>query len=200
MESLRSRGMSKFEQIISEIEDYIDNCSYVRFSNTKIVVVKEELEEMLHELRLKTPEEVKNYQKLLKNKDRIISEANEQARRIIDTAQVQTNELVNEHEIMQRAYEEGQAYIDQAQEQAQQILDNATEAANAYRQSAVEYTDSLLASLQSIVEATVADAGARYEGLIGSLNETLNVITSNRSALQPEEEADEAAEGYDETE
>lgn len=183
--------MSKFEQIISEIEDYIDNCSYVRFSNTKIVVVKEELEEMLHELRLKTPEEVKNYQKLLKNKDRIISEANEQARLIIDTAQIQTNELVNEHQIMQRAYEEGQKYIDQAQEQAQQILDNATQEANTYRQSAVEYTDSLLAGVQGIVEATVSDAAARYEGIINSMNETLNIINANRSALQPVEEPED---------
>lgn len=187
--------MSKYDQIISEIEDYIDNCSFVRFSNTKIVVVKDELEEMIHELKVKAPEEVRNYQKLLKNKDRIISEANEQARLIIDTAQIQTNELVNEHQIMQRAYEEGQKYIDQAQEQAQQILDSATEAANAYRQSAIEYTDSLLASVQSIVEATVADAGARYEGLINSMNETLNVIAANRNALQPvEDEAEDAEE------
>lgn len=189
--------MSKYDQIISEIEDYIDNCSFVRFSNTKIVVIKDELEEMIHELKVKAPEEVRNYQKLLKNKDRIISEANEQARLIIDTAQIQTNELVNEHQIMQRAYEEGQKYIDQAQEQAQQILDSATEAANAYRQSAIEYTDSLLASVSSIVEATVADAGARYEGLINSMNETLNVIAANRNALQP---AGDGAEDAQETE
>lgn len=180
--------MSKFEQIISEIEDYIDNCSYVRFSNTKIAVVKEDLDEMLHELRLRTPEEVKNYQKLLKNKDRIISEANEQARLIIDTAQIQTNELVNEHEIMQRAYEEGQNYIDQAKVQAQQILDTAVEEANAYRQSVMEYADSLLSSIQGIIETTVNDTSSRFEGMFNNLNETLNVITANRNALQPSEE------------
>lgn len=193
--------MSKFEQIISEIEDYIDNCSYVRFSNTKIAVVKEELEEMLHELRLKTPEEVKNYQKLLKNKDRIISEANEQARLIIDTAQIQTNELVNEHEIMQRAYEEGQNYIDQAKVQAQQILDSAMEEANAYRQSVMEYADQLLSNIQGIIETTVNDASSRFEGMFNNLNETLNVIEANRSALQPsEEEEDDSQEVQEYTE
>jgi vacuolar-type H+-ATPase subunit H len=192
--------MSKFEQVISEIEEYIDNCNYFPLSNTKIVVVKEELEEMLHELRLKTPEEVKNYQRLLKNKDRIISEANEQARRIIDTAQIQTNELVNEHQIMQKAYEEGQKYIDSAKEEAQRLLDNAMEEANLCRQSAMEYTDQLLQAVQGILEVTVNDAGAQYERLISSCNETLNVVINNRSALQPTEDEEPVSESYEEQE
>lgn len=188
---------SKIEQVISEIEEYIDGCNFVPLSSTKIIVVKEEIEEMLHELRLKTPEEVKKYQKLLKDKDRIIGEANEQARMILDTAQVQTNELVNEHEIMQRAYGEGQAYIDQAKAEAQKILDAAVEEANSYKQSAVEYTDQLLESMQAIIETTINSAASRYDGLLGDLNSTLNVILSNRSALRPEEEQYTAEEQYE---
>ena len=53
---------SRMEQIIEEIEEYIDNCKYQPLSSTKIVVNKDELEELLTELYLKTPDEIKRYQ------------------------------------------------------------------------------------------------------------------------------------------
>ena len=51
--------MSRIEQLISDIESYIDTCKYYPLSNVKIIVNKEQLEDMLTELRLKTPDEVK---------------------------------------------------------------------------------------------------------------------------------------------
>ena len=47
---------SRIEQIIEEIEEYVESCKYQPLSTTKIVVNKEELEELLRELRLKTPD------------------------------------------------------------------------------------------------------------------------------------------------
>ena len=38
---------SRIEQIIEEIEEYIDSCKFQPLSTTKIVVNKEELEELL---------------------------------------------------------------------------------------------------------------------------------------------------------
>lgn len=52
--------MSRIEQIITEIEDYIDSCKFQPLSNTKILVNKEEIEELLVELRLRIPEEIRN--------------------------------------------------------------------------------------------------------------------------------------------
>lgn len=56
---------SKMEQIIEEIEDYIDGCKPSPISRNKILVNREQLEELLSELRTKTPEEVKRYQMYL---------------------------------------------------------------------------------------------------------------------------------------
>lgn len=176
--------MSKIDQIISEMEEYVDGCSPFPLSSTKIVVVKEELEEMINELRLKTPDEIKKYQKLLANKDQILNDANEQARSIIEAAQIHTNELVNEHEIMQRAYEQGQQYIDQAKVEADAILNRAVEDANTIRFSAVKYTDDMLSKLQLIIEHSIQSNTSRYEALMGDLNKTLEVVISNREALR----------------
>ena len=42
---------SRIEQIIEEIEEYIDGCKYQALSSSKIIVNKDELEELLNELR-----------------------------------------------------------------------------------------------------------------------------------------------------
>ena len=49
--------------------------NFSHFSNTKIIVDKDQLEDMLAELRLKTPEEIKKYQKIINNKEAILNDA-----------------------------------------------------------------------------------------------------------------------------
>ena len=192
--------MSRIEQIISDIESYIDNCKFQPLSNTKIIVNKDQLEDMLNELRLKTPEEVKKYQKILNNKDAIIADAKEQAETIVNAAQIRTEELINEHEIMQRAYAQANALIEQATAQAQQILDSATEDANSIRQGAMDYTDDMLEKLQYIIEKSIRDNRDRYDTLLSGLDNILFIVNNNRNELKtpvPEEEAQ--TEAYNES-
>ena len=77
---------SRIEQIIEEIEEYVDSCKFQPLSSTKIVVNKEELEELLRELRMKTPDEIKRYQKIISNKDAILADAQSKADAIIADA------------------------------------------------------------------------------------------------------------------
>ena len=107
--------MSRIEQLISEIEEYIDSCRFQALSNSKIIVNKEELEELLVELRLRIPDEIKKYQKIISQQETILGEARSQADEMLEDAKrqadsmvaqasEQTSEMINEHEIMQRAY------------------------------------------------------------------------------------------------
>lgn len=185
--------MSRIEQIISEIEEYIDGCKYQPLSSTKIVVVKEEIEDLLSELRLKTPDEIKKYQKILNNKDAIISDAKQQADQIINAAQIHTEELVNEHEIMQRAYAQANQLIENASSQAQEILDRATEDANGIRMSAMQYTDDMLANLQLIMQHSIETSQVKYNALLTSLEKNLEIVVNNRNELHPSEDASDEA-------
>ena len=168
--------MSRIEQVISDIEAYLDDCKFQPFSNTKIIVDKDQLEDMLAELRLKTPEEINN-------KEAILNDAKEQADAILDAAKVQTEELINEHEIMQRAYAQANQLIEQATAQAQSILDNATEDANSIRMGAVAYTDDMLSKLQYIIEHSIKDNKEKYNSLISDLENVLAVVNNNRNEL-----------------
>ena len=185
--------MSRIEQVISDIEAYLDDCKFQPFSNTKIIVDKDQLEDMLAELRLKTPEEIKKYQKIINNKEAILNDAKEQADAILDAAKVQTEELINEHEIMQRAYEQADQTIQAAQNQAQEIVDRAAAEANEMRSAAVAYTDQMLASLQQIIEHSVETNKEQYGSLMSKLNDTLHVVVNNRNELRGQSEPESDA-------
>ena len=191
---------SRIEQIISEIEEYIDGCKFQPLSNSKIIVNKEEIEELLTELRMKTPDEIKRYQKIISNKDAILADAQAKAEEILAQAQIQTNELVSEHQIMQQAYAQANEVVSIATNQAQEILDKATEDADNIRTAAIEYTDNLLGNLENIVVHAIDTNKAKYDGLMSSLQNCYDIVKANRNELTPTEETtDETAENTDET-
>ena len=177
---------SRIEQIIEEIEEYVDSCKFQPLSTTKIVVNKEELEELLRELRLKTPDEIKRYQKIISNKDAILADAQSKADGIVANAEARAKELVSQHEVMQQAYAQANDTINKANQQAQGILDSATQDANNIRISALTYTDEMLASLESILGATISDTGGKYKGFLDSLQGAYDTVRRNRQELSPQ--------------
>jgi hypothetical protein len=177
---------SRIEQIIEEIEEYVESCKYQPLSTTKIVVNKEELEELLRELRLKTPDEIKRYQKIISNKDAILADAQAKAESVIAEAEATAQEMVSQHEVMQRAYAQANETVNQAQTQAQSILDAATTDANNIRLSAISYTDDMLANMSQIMETTLSDVGEKYSFFMNSLKSCYDVVRKNRSELAPQ--------------
>ncbi len=177
---------SKIEQTIEELEQYIDSCKPQAFSSNKIIVNKDQIEEILTELRLRTPEEIKRYQKMISNKEAILADAQAKADTIIAQAEVTHSELVSEHQIMQQAYAQANEVVMIATKQAQEILDNATNDANNIRLSAISYTDELLKNLEAILSGAIEGSKARYENLITGLNSSLQVVLANRAELMPQ--------------
>ena len=185
---------SRIEQIIEEIEEYIDSCKYQTLSSSKIIVNKEEMEELLNELRTKTPEEIKRYQKIISNKEAILADAQAKADAIIAQAQVKTDELVSEHQIMQQAYAQANEVVMIATKQAQDILDNATNDANNIRMGAMQYTDDILKNLENTISRSMEAAKVRHDSYISSLQEFYDVVSSNRAELNPSADEAETAE------
>ena len=142
------------------------------------------MDELLRELRMKTPDEIKRYQKIIANKDAILADAQAKADSMLEQAQVHTNELVSEHEIMQQAYAQANEIVMAATEQAQQILDNATSDANDIRIGAIQYTNDLLANAENIIGHTLDSYTTKYDGLVSSLQECYETVHRNREELE----------------
>ncbi len=186
---------SRIEQIIDEIEEYIDSCKYQPLSTTKIIVNKDQMDELLRELRMKTPDEIKRYQKIIANKDAIIADAQAKADSMIEEAQIHTNELVSEHEIMQQAYAQANEIVTAATAQAQEILDSATNDANEIRVDAVQYTDDLLANAEDVIGHTLDGYTAKYDGLVNTLQESYDTIRNNRQELEIPDQTEDQVQG-----
>lgn len=201
---------SNIDQIIEEIEDYIESCKFQPLSSTKIIVNKDEIEELLSDLRNKTPEEVKRYQKIISNKEAILADAKEKAETIISQANIQKDELVREHQIMQQAYAQANEVVAIAQKQAQEIMDTATNDANEIRMGAIAYTDNMLRAIEEILAQAQSIFQTNFSQMNTSLQKTLEVVSANRAELvsqdtgqeteagQPDEAAAASAEGSEE--
>ena len=169
---------SRIEQLIDEIEAYIDNCKYKAFSTDVIMVNKAEIDELLRELRMKTPQEIKK------------------AKELIDNATVQTNELISEHQIMQQAYAQANEIVELATKQAQEILDNATTEANNVKIAAMQYTDDILANLGNIITHSIEVSTNDYNTMLANLRQIDSIVSANRAELNPPvEETNTAPEG-----
>ncbi|MEE1255766.1 MAG: vacuolar family H+-ATPase subunit H [Lachnospiraceae bacterium] len=176
---------SRIEQLIDEIEEYIDNCKYKAFSTDVIMVNKAEIDELLRELRMKTPEEIKRYQKIISNKEAILNDAKQKAQELINDATIQTNELISEHQIMQQAYAQANEIVELATKQAQEILDSATIEANNVKTAAMQYTDDILANLENIIKHSIEVSTKDYNTMISNLNNIDTIVSTNRAELNP---------------
>lgn len=190
---------SRIEQLIDELEEYIEGCKPKFMSNSEIIVNKDEIDDLLRELRMKTPDEIKRYQKIISNKEAILNDARAKAQALIDDAtnrsktlidqtEAQTTALLSEHAVMQQAHAQADQVITQAIQQAQDILDKATMEANELRIQAAQYTEDRLAELEALMTSSIQSATANYENLLGTLGQYRAVIQENRRAFHPVEE------------
>lgn len=182
---MSAKMVSNIELVIDEIEDYIDGCKPQKLSPANIIVNKEEIDELLGELRRKTPEEIEKYRKIISNRDEIERDAKERAAAIINEATTKTNQLINEHEIMQQAYAQANEVVTLATRQAQEIVDNATIEANAVKDAAMEYLDNMLTHLDTIMTETMNATANHYESFINVLNGYHEIVVRDQATLHP---------------
>lgn len=189
-------GVSKIEQLIEEIYEFVESCKMQPLSSTKVIVPKDQLYDLLDELRLRTPDEIKRYQKIISNRDAILQDAQDKANTMLAEAEAQTNALIDEHQIMQQAYYQANEVVNQATEQANLMLEQARQDADAIRLGALNYTNELLSNAENMLRVSYNNSKSQYEGLLESLQGSLNVIASNRMELVQDEAASTAEPAY----
>ena len=189
---------SKIELAIDDIFDFIENCKMQAFSATKVIVPKDEMYELIDELRRKTPEEVGRCRKMLKNRNEIIRDAREKAAAILEDAREQYNAMVQEHVVVQEAIQQAEnvrvhaetemnQMVQNTNAESQRILREAKEGADQIYAGAVIYAEDMLNMLQSIMEKTFHDAHNEYSSLLNSLKSNIEIVKENREELRPQE-------------
>lgn len=186
---------SRIEKAIDEIYEYVESCKPSKLYPNKVTVSKDELYDLLDALRMCAPEEIKRYQKIINNRDGIISEAEAQAQKIMNQAEVQTRQLLDQNELVQTAYAQAEQIVKQAEAQAQQIISQAVGESDQVRTSALYYTSDLLGEAGRNIETSLRELESKSTMLISALKKDIEVIKNNRAELKdqiegkiPEEE------------
>lgn len=180
---------SRIEQEIDDIFEFVESCRMQRLSSTKVVVPKDELYDLLDDLRRDVPEEIKRYQKILRQREEILDNAEQKAAAILSDAQEQYKALVEEHAIMQEAYQQAEITVREANEQAEQIVANARAQAAEIGNGAIYYTRDLLEMSEKTLAAALETTSSNARALESALQGYLDVISQNKAELVTDEDA-----------
>ena len=104
---------------IDQLEDLVSNGKRVPMSR-KVMVEEEEFIHLLDEMRTNIPLEIRDATRLLKERERIIAEAQDQATRIVNDAQRRAAVLVSEHTVLAEAKQLAEEELRLAERQRQE--------------------------------------------------------------------------------
>ena len=90
--------------LLETLEDMLEKSRAVPFSS-KCIVDKEEILDIIKEVRLKLPEELKQAKWVKEERQRILAEAQKEADGIVKEAENRIISMIDEHEITRKAYE-----------------------------------------------------------------------------------------------
>ena len=122
--------------LLETLEDIMEKSRNVPFS-TKCVVDRDEILEIVKEIRLKLPDEIKQAKWIKEERQRILVEAQNEANDIIKEAENRIISMIDEHEITRKAYEKKVEIIETANEMSREI-----------KSGTEEYADGVLAGIE----------------------------------------------------
>ena len=130
----------KLNDILDTLEDLIDSAWKIPMTNGKCAVSTDEVQNLIDNMRLELPKEIKQSKMIVKDRKDILSDARKEAKNIVDEAKKRANHLICESEITK-----------QAQQQAIQTLAQARTQAKELRETANKYVESMLESIENII-------------------------------------------------
>jgi F0F1-type ATP synthase membrane subunit b/b' len=141
---------------IDELQVVIEEAKAVPLSSSA-VVNREELLELLAQLKEEVPDEVRQARWMSKDRDELIERARKEGERIIAEAQESRDRLLSRTEIVHAAQREGERIIDEAKERAAKI-----------RVEAEDYVDQKLAAFEILLNKTLQTVSRGREQLRGT--------------------------------
>lgn len=152
-------------KLLDTLEDMLDESKKVPLTG-KAMIDKDEALDIIKEMRLKLPEELKQAKVIKEEHDRIIDKANEEADQIVKEAEKRIISMIDEHEITKKACEKKNEIIENANDMAREIT-NGTR----------RYADDMLEEIQNTLEKAIKANNQ-------ALEDTLKVIEENRKELK----------------
>ena len=129
--------------LLETLEEMLENSKSIPFSN-KGIIDKEEMLEIIKEIRLKLPDELKQAKWVKEERQRILVEAQKEADDIVKEAENRIISMIDEHEITRKAYE-----------QKAEIIETANEMSREISKGTKDYADSILGNIETALQSAL---------------------------------------------
>jgi len=129
--------------LVDRLEELFNRSRSIPFTHN-VIVDEDKMLDIIDQMRVAIPEEVKKSQQVLSQRDRIIAQAKEEANRTLNIAQEKSDKLVDRDSIVQ-----------DARKKAEQIKQEAEVQAQATRADADEYVAETLTNLEIALERVI---------------------------------------------
>ena len=159
---------------LAEMEEVLESSKKSMLFSDKVSVDKNKLMEIITDLRLNLPEDIRMAQRLLGDHDRVMDDAHIKAKNIIEEAEIEAQKMINKDEITRRARDE-----------AQDILDSAKKDARHMRNSSLEYADEILEKAESKIREIMSNLDKQHKAIMEYFAQNVDVIYENRQQLRP---------------
>lgn len=154
--------------LLENLEEIIENSKKMPFTN-KIIVEQEEILDVIKEIRLKLPEDLKQAKWVREERERILEEAKKEADDVVKEAENRIISMIDEHEITKKAYDKKTEIIADANEMYREIT-----------QGTNTYVDGILAN----IENNMMELGKTLSGVEMTIQNALETIQNNRKELK----------------
>ncbi len=134
------------EHLIDRLEELFSDSLALPFTNS-VIVNEDQMLNLIDQMRITIPEEIKKAQATLNERDRILAKAQEQANNIIAQARAEAEKLIDKDEITRMA-----------KVRAEQIITQAQNEMEAQRLEADEYAMQTLAYLEGELQRLLKQA------------------------------------------
>ncbi|MCR5012888.1 MAG: hypothetical protein K6A72_11120 [Lachnospiraceae bacterium] len=200
-----AKPKSRIMKAIDELNAVVDEGKSPLFHQDQVILDRDNLKDLIDELRRTTPEEVSACMEVYARREDIISDARDEADRIrqeareqaddmLDAVRAKTKEMLSENEIMMRAEEnaniiignadrDAQKIIKSANEEAEAIVNDADNYANAVYSEFDKYLRSSLNNLQNIIEDCANETARNSNHLLEALRKSQDEIRANLDAV-----------------
>jgi cell division septum initiation protein DivIVA len=123
--------------LIDQLEALLNEGSHPPLMGKRVLIDEQRAWEIIDQMRVSIPEEVKKAKRINQERDRIIAQANEEGTRIVELSKDEAQQLASETEIAR-----------QAQSRATTIVERAQREADALKADADDYTVQVLGKLE----------------------------------------------------
>ena len=164
--------MENVLELLDALEDVLDDCSTMPFTH-KVMIDKEEFIELITDIRLKLPNEMKQSKWVMEERTQILLGAQKEAESHLKEAETKLNQLINDHEVTKKAYE-----------QAEEITETAKQHAREMRLGAIEYADEVLSNVESSLSGLMQQINQQFSAFEQYIQENIDMIHQNRQELR----------------